>query len=237
MAKKKIKKKKARRKKRRRKIICETIRDKIARIRDRVPYIEPTGECKDETTKEILFRFTEAQEVFRIYRQECETEGLIWRPYCAVGIQPVVVAFQRGIYTLIPFCIEDIKTGEIIVGWGSGGGNNADWSGNTAHTRALKQFLLTTFGATWQDPEHITDAAQKELIKQQVFKELQADGTLSTIEQIKHWTKIFSTKGVDNGHTKRANPKHSTGNSDKANRAGAKRHPGRGKKAAGKKPR
>ena len=47
---------KARRKK-------DTIRDKIDRIKERVPYIEPSGECIDPDTGEVLFRYTEAQKV------------------------------------------------------------------------------------------------------------------------------------------------------------------------------
>ena len=127
--------------------------EKIARIRNRILRIEPTGKCQDPETKEVLFRFTEAQHVFETYREECKAEGLIFRPYFAVGIQPTIIPVLRGVALVAPFCLEDIKTGEILVGWGTGMGNNGDWSGNTAGTRALKQFLLTTFQATWRDPE------------------------------------------------------------------------------------
>lgn len=138
-----------------------TLQQKIARIRNRLPHIEPTGECKDKETGEVFFRFTEAQKVFEIYRGECEAEGLIFRPYFAVGIQPAIIPVLRGVALVAPFCIEDIKTGEILVGWGTGMGNNGDWSGNTAGTRALKQFLLTTFQATWRDPEQ----TEREIIR------------------------------------------------------------------------
>jgi len=168
---------------------------KIQRIAERVPYIEPTGGVIDEQTGEVLFRYTEAQKVFQIYRDECAVEGIRWRPYCVVGIQPVVTPFARGIAALIPFCIEDIETKEIIIGWGFGVGANADWSGNTAHTRALKQFLLTTFNSTWKDPEQLTHQEQKELLKQQVTKELLEDGTLATIGQIKFWAENLGKKG------------------------------------------
>ncbi|GAF81850.1 unnamed protein product, partial [marine sediment metagenome] len=126
---------------------------KINRIRKRVPHIEPTGECIDEQTGDVLFRFTEAQQVFEIYLAECAQEKLIFRPYVDEHIQPKAIAVGNMPLLLGTFCIEDTETGARLIGFGSGMGRNLDWSGNTANTRALKQFLLTTFGATWKDPE------------------------------------------------------------------------------------
>lgn len=193
MAKKKAKKKAKAKKKSKRKStkkarhnpLKDSIRIKIARIRDSMPCVEPTGECRDPDTNELLFKFTEAQKVFTLYRQLCQAEGLIYRPYFAVGIQPTIVPIGRGVALVAPFCIEDTATGEILVGWGTGMGMNADWSGNTAGTRALKQFLLTTFQSTWQDPEDLSRSEQKELLKAEVVKELEADGTLAKIEMLK----------------------------------------------------
>lgn len=215
---KKAKKKKVKARTAKPKKVRETILDKIARIRDRVPHIEPTGEILDETTGEVLFRFTEAQHVFKIYRFECQLESLIWRPYCAVGIQPVVVPFARGVDKTLPFCIEDIKTHERIVGWGSGGGSNADWSGNTAHTRALKQFLLTTFQTTWDDPEHLTYAEQKKLMKQELLKEMEADGTLANIEQMRFWTQEFPDSKKQKGASDASTGRKNTGSRKRSSR-------------------
>lgn len=188
-----------------------TLREKIARIRDRVPHIEPGGECIDPETKEVLFRYTEAQNVFEIYRAECQAEGLIYRPYFAVGIQPVIAVIGRGLFLAAPFCIEDIKTGEILVGWGSGMGSNGDWSGNTAATRALKQFLLTTFQATWKDPEHET----KSQLRAEVRQELEDSGVMTKITELgQYFTNYQKEKPHD---TKKPNPKRSVRRSSKKN--------------------
>lgn len=225
MAKKKAKKKKVKRKSPKKKCTIHkrfSLLEKIQRITERVPQIEPTGEVIDEQTSEVLFRFTEAQNVFRTYRDECAAEGIRWRPYCAVGIQPVVTPFARGIAALIPFCIEDIETKEIIIGWGFGVGANADWSGNTAHTRALKQFLLTTFQATWEDPEQLSHREQRKLLKEQVRAELEANGTIGVIESMREY---FAQKGGPNGteSTGRKHTKSRARTGDKKNRGGSKR--------------
>ncbi len=133
-----------------------SLKQKIDAIAERVPHIKPTGEVKDPDTGEVLFRYTEAQKVFKIYRKECEAEGIRWRTYVDHFIQPKVIAVGSMPMLIGYFCIEDIETGEVIViGWGSGMGRNRDWSGNTAGTRALKQFLLVTFRATWEDPDDL----------------------------------------------------------------------------------
>lgn len=159
--------------------------EKIKRIRVRVPQIEPTGECIDPDTKEVLFRFTEAQEVFRIYLDECAREKLIFRPYVDEHIQPKAIAIGNMPLLLGTFCIEDLETGARLVGFGSGMGRNLDWSANTAGTRALKQFLLTTFGATWKDPEDTRNA--REQLRDEVRQELVSDGTISAIDEIKQY--------------------------------------------------
>lgn len=164
---------------------------KINRIKERVPYIEPTGECTDENTGEVLFRYTEAQHVFEVYRAECAAEGLIYRPYFDVGIMPIIVPIGRGVALVAPFCIEDLETGARLIGFGTGMGANWDWAANTAGTRALKQFLLTTFQCTWKDPEQLNQAEQKESLKAEVMRELEADGTLANIEQVRFWAQQF----------------------------------------------
>jgi len=149
---KKLKKKTKKSQKKSQKKHKKTLLEKIDAIRARVPYIEPTGEYKDPHTRELLFKFTEAQKVFEIYRNECNAEELIYRPYYG-PLAPVTAVAGRSIFVALPFCIQDIKTGDLLAGWGFGGGMNGDWSANTAHTRALKQFLLTVFQTTWRDPE------------------------------------------------------------------------------------
>ena len=196
--------------------------EKIDRIKERVPYIEPTGECKNPDTTEILFRFTEAQHVFNVYRTECDIEGLHYRPYADASIQPKAIAIGSMPLIIGTFCIEDIKTGARIIGWGSGMGANRDWSGNTANTRALKQFLLTTFEANWEDPENPSQS--KEQLKAQVIQELEADGTLATIEQMKFWAQNLGKGKKDDTSIKGKDTKDSGRTNSKKNRAGKKRN-------------
>lgn len=200
---------------------------KIARIKEKVPYIEPTGTCTDENTNEVLFKFTEAQHVFRVYKEQCDIEGLHYRPYADEHIQPKVIAVGSMPMLIATFCIEDIKTGARLIGWGSGMGKNGDWSGNTAGTRALKQFLLTTFEATWEDPENpsLTREQQKQELRAEVLRELEQDGTLARIEQIQFWKNQFS-KGESNVEGKRTTDtdRDSVGGNSKEHRAAAKRH-------------
>lgn len=210
---------------------------KIDRIKNRVPYVEPTGECRDENTNEILFRYTEAQHVFDVYRAECDQEKLHYRPYADANIQPKVVAIGNMPMLIATFCIEDLETGARIIGWGSGMGRNADWSGNTAGTRALKQFLLTTFEATWQDPENpvITRQQEKEQLRAEVMRELEADGTLANIEQVRYWASQFG-KEKDVKSTEKSNTdRNRVGRNRKDDRAKAKRDDSRGRKSSSKK--
>lgn len=209
---------------------------KIDRIKVRVPYIEPTGECKDENTGEVLFRYTEAQHVFNIYRAECELERLHFRPYADANIQPKVIAVGNMPMLIATFCIEDLETGARIIGWGSGMGRNRDWSGNTAGTRALKQFLLTTFEATWEDPENptITREQEKEQLKTEVMRELEADGTLANIEQIRFWTSKFGKEKNGKGTRKSDTDRNSVSGDSKDNRAEKKRDDSRSRKPSRK---
>jgi len=213
------------------------LRAKIKRIKERIPYIEPTGECKDENTGEVLFRYTEAQHVFETYREQCDLEGLSYSPYADANIQPKVVAVGNMPCLIGFFCIEDVKTGAIKVGWGSGMGRNLDWSGNTAGTRALKQFLLTTFEATWQDPENptITRQQEKDLLRAEVIKELDADGTLAKIEQLQFWAQNIGKESHVKGTRKRNTDRNSIGRSRKDIGTKTKRDDSRGKSAACKK--
>lgn len=216
---------------------------KIEHIKERVPYIEPTGECKDENTGEVLFHFTEAQHVFRVYREQCDIEGLHYRAYADEHIQPKVIAVGSMPMLIATFCIEDIKTGARLIGWGSGMGRNADWSGNTAATRALKQFLLTTFEASWEDPENpaLTREQQKQELKAEVLRELKASGILAQIEGISariemanHFTKQFQ-KGDSNVKSERTTDtdRNSFGRNSKEYRAAKKRHNRRSKQTSG----
>jgi len=196
---------------------------KIHRIKERVPYIEPTGECKDPETDEVLFRFTEAQHVFDVYREQCNMERLHWRPYADASIQPKAIAVGILPMLIATFCIEDLDTGARLVGWGSGMGANRDWSGNTAGTRALKQFLLTTFEATWQDPEQLNRNEQKEALREEVIRELEVDGTLSRIEQIKFWAQTLGQKGKPDANIKGQDTKDSGRAGSKKTRTRKKR--------------
>ena len=204
--KKKVKKKTKKKRKVRRIDPHQLLMEKIDRIRERVPYIEPSGEETDPDTNETLFHYTEAQKIFKLYREECEAEGLHFRSYADEHIKPMVVPIGNMPCLIGYFCIEDIKTGARIIGWGCGMGRNLDWSANTAGTRALKQFLLMTFEPTWEDPEDANKVSETEL-RQQVRNELIADGTLSAIDQLKDY--FSKPKGDANG-TKRQNPTNRT---------------------------
>jgi hypothetical protein len=195
---------------------------KIDRIKDRIPDIEPTGECRDKETDELLFRYTEAQHVFKVYRAECDVEGLHYRPYADEHIQPRAVAVGNMPMLIATFCIEDIKTGARIIGCGTGMGRNLDWSGNTANTRALKQFLLTTFEATWEDPEDLIVSRGR--MREQVISELEADGTLSRIEQIRYWAQNLGKGKKDESSTKGKDTKDGGRTNRAKNRARKKRH-------------
>ena len=127
---------------------------KIARIRDEIPDIEPSGEEKDEQGKHLFF-YTEAQDVFKRYIEALKRHNLLVRPYAEPGMMPQIVTQGRLVIASIAFEVVDLDTGESIVGAGIGGGINYDWAPNTCQTRALKQFFLTTFGACWRDPEVI----------------------------------------------------------------------------------
>jgi len=198
---------------------------KISRIRARVPQIEPTGECIDPDTKEVMFRFTEAQYVFEIYLDQCAREKLIFRPYVDEHIQPKAIAVGNMPLLLGTFCIEDLETGARLVGFGSGMGRNLDWSANTAGTRALKQFLLTTFGATWKDPEDTKNA--REQLKEEVKNELIADGTMSAIDELKNFYGQQFERKKDDSQGK--NPPDSRRPDSKKARTGKKRDNRRGK--------
>lgn len=207
----------------------QLLRDKINRIKDRVPYIEPTGEELDPETGELLFRYTEAQHVFEVYREQCDIERLTWRPYADEHIQPKIVAVGNMPALIGFYCIEDRDTGAKVIGWGSGMGRNRDWSANTAGTRTLKQFLLTTFEATWDDPDK--PKMDREQMREQVIRELEADGTLSRIEQIKFWAQNLGQKGKPDASTKGKDTGSRAGRGDKKNRTGAKRYDKRGRRS------
>lgn len=159
---------------------------KINRIRERVPYIEPTGECRDPDTNEVLFRFTEAQHVLEIYREQCEMEKLHFCSYADKDIQPKAIAIGNMPMLIGFFCLIDLETGARHIGWGPGMGSNRDWAANTAGTRSLKQFLLMTFEPTWQDPEDLNKVS-KEQVRKEVRNELIADGTMNAIDELKSY--------------------------------------------------
>jgi len=125
---------------------------KIAKVREEIPDIQPSGEEKDDKGK-VVFYYTEAQDVFSRYIEALKRHNLLVRPYAAPGMMPQIVTQGRLVIASIAFEVVDLDTGESIVGAGIGGGINYDWAPNTCQTRALKQFFLTTFGATWKDPE------------------------------------------------------------------------------------
>lgn len=139
---------------------------KIALIRDEIPDIEPTGHEVDEDTQEIIFYYTEAQQVFTRYVEVLKRHNMLVRPYAEPGMMPQVSIEGRLVVVAMCFEITDLDTGESVIGPGVGAGINWDWAANTAQTRALKQFFLTSFGATWKDPEVIRHEYAEKMLRQ-----------------------------------------------------------------------
>lgn len=128
------------------------LHQKIEQVRAALPQIKATG--KEVSSGGEAIWYTEAHEVIKLYAAQFNIVGLVVRPSVSPELQPELQIIGRGVAVLKAyFDIVDTDTGYSVTGWAFGIGANLDWSGNTAQTRALKQFLLMSFGAYWTDPE------------------------------------------------------------------------------------
>lgn len=173
---------------------------KIAQVRKALPQIEATGKDVDSETGEEI-NYTEAHVVFEKYQKVFDKVGLVVRPTMGFEMRPDVQVKGAVVIVTMFFEIADPDTGYALVGPGIGMGANRDWSGNTAQTRALKQFLLTSFGAYWRDPEQQRRMDDK-LLKQEVADQL-GPGLRAVTEEIKEFFGEYLKKGKVENDTQR----------------------------------
>lgn len=163
-AKKKTVKKKKTIKKKKKIIVVQTderelrkaLETKRLQVLQMLPEIPCTGE---QTLEGETIHFTEAEKVRELYYEAFQTVRLSVSPVAAPHMMPQI-SFQGRLVAIVGcYEITDIDTGYSVIGWGAGLGINADWAGNTAQTRAMKQFLLGSFMTNWKDPATATGEA------------------------------------------------------------------------------
>jgi|TARA_R100000501_G_C2620416_1_gene113673 hypothetical protein len=111
-----------------------------------VPEIDCTG-IDDERE----YAYTEAHHVYRRYREAFAEVGLTIMPVLDDKTQ--LLHLGRGMFqATVVYEVTDIDTGYSERGIGVGLGINGVWAANSAQTRAMKQFLIQTFLASWQPP-------------------------------------------------------------------------------------
>ena len=126
-----------------------------------IPEIQPTGLEADK--KGELIPFTNAEDVRQRYFAVFREVGLSVAPVAAPGMMPQV-SYENGMFSVAgAYEITDTETGYSVIGWGAGCGENGHWAGNTAQTKAMKQFLLASFMCNWKDP---TRPSHIELVEQ-----------------------------------------------------------------------
>lgn len=135
-------------------------------VMEEVGHVESTGEGFDSSIGEP-YPFTKAGHVFEKYREAFLANGLTILPVARPDLQPQVMTLFRGVGIIGYYEITDVDTGYSVVGWGIGTGSNEFWSGNSAQTRAMKQFLLNAGLASWHDP----DENEQQRIKKAVYEQ------------------------------------------------------------------
>lgn len=165
-----------------------SLREKMDAITERIVseedptkkgHIDPTGTMQwgDGTRQEGMFRFTQAQKVFRIFKPLLEEYHLDFKPYVGPLAHSRLVLNSRGTTSLTaPFQIYDKQTGESMLTEGTASGANGyggEWGGNTAQTRCKKYALLFAFELTWEDPLEINRAEIQERAKQQMQQQIE----------------------------------------------------------------
>ncbi len=115
-----------------------------------IPEVVPLGVEKDESGEVIPY--TVAEDVREVYYAAFRQVGLSVQPVAGPGMMPQIILGGRLFAVAGCYEITDIDTGYSVICWGAGLGANGDWAGNTAQTRAMKQFMLASFMANWKDP-------------------------------------------------------------------------------------
>ena len=131
-------------------------------VKELVPDVPVSG--TDEIGGESI-PYTNAEEVRQLYFDAFEKVGLTVSPIAQPGMMPIVSIEGRFFACAGAFRITDLDTGYSEVSWGAGLGSNDDWAGNTAQTRAMKQFLLMSFHGQWRDPNQ----SQMRKVRQEVL--------------------------------------------------------------------
>lgn len=146
---------------------------KLAIMRE-IPIMPCTAITKDP--QGLRFAHTQAEKVYKIYREACLKRGLVtrrtggelvngktvdWKP---VGrdrweiVEVSCVRFKGGVWEIC-----DSETGEKETFRGDGDGNNLIWAGNSAQTIAKKQALLDYFEVAWPQPSNHCEVIRKSL--------------------------------------------------------------------------
>ena len=141
--------------------------------------------------------------------------GLQVRPYASSHMMPQLTIGAGFCGILGCFEIVDTETGYSVIGWGAGLGRNGFWAANTAQTLAMKQFLISSFGANWKDPKddkfhavigkEIHDMTPKEAIEG-MERFFGGQGTIKDLKGEPNGTTNTTSRAGDPG-VKRAKPK------------------------------
>ncbi len=132
-------------------ILVMRIERKRLAVKKLVPEIPCSG--TDELEGESI-PYTEAEVVREKYYTAFEEVGLTVCTYAEPGLAPQMMFQNRQFAILGYYKITDVDTGYSVIAWGFGVGANYDWAGNTAQTRAMKQFMLSNFMGNWKDPSN-----------------------------------------------------------------------------------
>lgn len=126
------------------------LKARLDRKRFKVMHLVPEIDCTG-VDDEREYAYTEAHHVYRRYREAFAEVGLMVMPVLDDRTQ--CLHLGRGMFQVtVVYEVTDIDTGYSIRGIGIGLGFNGVWAANSAQTRALKQFLIQTFLASWQPP-------------------------------------------------------------------------------------
>lgn len=225
-----MKKKKAKRKKVKRKVVkkkavkrkkrkavyippCYGLHQKKLEILRVVP-IMPCSAI-DRDMQGLRFAHTQAEKVYRVYRRECESRGLVIRRIKGTttnGERPAFIqSDDKRVMKAVP-CVRfegvweicDVSTGETETFGGAGDGDNEIWSANSAQTIARKQALLDYFETAWPQPtnwlklvrDSLEEAGPEEFVKamKSIVPEKIAEATGIIDVMGSYFDKVFAKK-------------------------------------------
>lgn len=127
--------------------------EKMQKVKEMIPEIPTTGESDPDPQTGETYPYTEAEKVREMYFEAFDEVGLQVRPIASSNMMPQLMIGGGFCGIIGCFEIVDTETGYSIHGWGAGLGRNGFWAANTAQTLAMKQFLISSFGANWKDPK------------------------------------------------------------------------------------